>query len=71
MASAKLRGETPEKQAEILQWTNFSQQCIVPSVVALYLQAQGHPVPNVVNNVFSYDPLNTYLYIATSVLLVV
>lgn len=47
LASAKLRGETPEKQAEILQWTNFSQQCIVPSVVALYLQAQGHPVPNV------------------------
>jgi len=46
LANPQLRGETPEKQAEILQWINFSEHWLLPSVVALSLQALGSPVPN-------------------------
>lgn len=51
LATAQLRGETPEKQAEVLQWTHFSEQYLVPSVVTLVLNAVGNPVGDNQENV--------------------
>ncbi|XP_055331164.1 elongation factor 1-gamma-A-like [Paramacrobiotus metropolitanus] len=44
LATPELRGSSAEKQALMLQWVNFSDQYIVPSVVALVLKALGNPV---------------------------
>jgi len=46
LATPQLQGETKEKQAEVLQWISFSEEFLVPSVVALTLRSLGCPVEN-------------------------
>jgi len=60
LSTPELRGDAPEKQAQILQWVNFSEQYLVPSVIVLVLRALGNPVADNQDQI-AHDELNKAL----------